>query len=1001
MASAKVLLIGSGGRENALAWKLAKSMMVEKVFVAPGNAGTNDGRKMENVELSVKDFDAVSAWCQQQGVTMVVVGPEDPLAGGIADHLVKKGICCFGPSAVAAQIEASKDFAKQFMTRQGIPTAQFQSFTDVEEACKHINSAEYPALVVKASGLAAGKGVVVATSREEACKAATSMLTDKSFGAAGSTVVVEELLEGEEVSVLAFTDGETVAVMPPSQDHKRLGVGDSGPNTGGMGAYCPYPRVSENEMKYIKEKIIQKAVDGMRSEGRKYVGVLYAGIMLTKDGPKVLEFNCRFGDPETQALMPLLMSDLYETCKACVEGKLKDHLPQFDTHQTTLGIVLVSGGYPGSYEKWKEITGVHDAEAHGLHVFHAGTAKKDGKLVTSGGRVLAVVAVDTDLPSASERAKTGASYIHFEGCFFRSDIGYRSLKSTASPEKESLSYKEAGVNIEAGNELVNKIKPLAKATHRAGCLSSLGYFGALFDLKATGYKDPILISGTDGVGTKLKVAHAVGKHDTVGMDLVAMCVNDILAHGAEPLFFLDYFATGRLHVNMTRDVVQGISEGCKQAGCALVGGETAEMPGMYGGEDYDIAGFAVGAVERSLMLPRLKDIHVDNTVIGIASSGLHSNGFSLVRRLVDRRELHYDMPSLLKTGNTLGEDLLMPTKIYVKSVLPLMRDGKIKAFAHITGGGLVENIPRVLPDDLEVRLVAKSWTMPPIFGWIAESGNISETEMARTFNCGLGGVLIVSKYDSEEVVERLKAAGEQAFIIGVVEKRSGVEQVKIKHLGAALTQSWKKLPGVTRKKRVAVLISGTGTNLQALIDHTMNTAIKSAAEIVLVVSNKPGVKGLERAEAVGIPTKVIDSKQYKTREEFEAVLHDALMCVGVDIICLAGFMRVLTGGFVNKWQGKMLNIHPSLLPAFRGANALQLALDAGVRITGCSVHFVAEEVDAGAIVVQESVPVYPGDTVEALAQRVHVVEHRAFPAALELLASERIELTESGTLLWK
>lgn len=1001
MAEAKVLLIGSGGRENALAWKLAKSSLVEKVFVAPGNAGTHDGRKMENVDLNVKDFEAVSNWCQQGGVTLVVVGPEDPLADGIADHLSKRGIGCFGPCAAAAQIEASKDFAKQFMVRHDIPTARFQSFTDAEAACKHINSAEYSALVVKASGLAAGKGVVVARSKEEACQAARSMLSDKTFGKAGETVVVEELIEGEEVSVLAFTDGESVALMPPAQDHKRLGVGDTGPNTGGMGAYCPYPKLTEKDREYVKQHVVQKTVDGLRKEGRKYVGVLYAGLMLTNDGPKVLEFNCRFGDPETQSIMPLMTSDLYEICKACVEGTLKDHTLKFDKHQTTLGVVIVSGGYPGPYRKGLEITGFHEAEAHGLVVFHAGTALKDGKVVTSGGRVLSIVAIDTDLRAASERARYGAAQIHFEGSFYRSDIGYRVFKSPEGQESGGLSYKDAGVDIAAGNKLIEQIKPLAAATSRQGCLSSLGLFGALFDVKAAGYKDPVLVSGTDGVGTKLKVAHAVGKHDTIGIDLVAMCVNDILAHGAEPLFFLDYFATGKLKVGMTTDVIRGVAEGCKQAGCALVGGETAEMPGMYSGEDYDVAGFAVGAVERGLMLPRTSEIHVDNVVIGLPSSGLHSNGFSLVRKLVDRQELRFDAMSPFKTGNSLGYDLLVPTKIYIKSLLPLMKEGKIKAFCHITGGGLIENIPRVLPDDLEVRLDAKSWFIPPVFGWIAETGNVNPTEMARTFNCGVGGVLIVSKLHVQEIIDRLIASGEKAAVIGVVEKRSGEEQVKIKHLAGALVQAWKKLPGVSTKKKVAVLISGSGTNLQALIEHTRNPANRSAAEITLVISNKAGVKGLERAQRAGIQTQVINHKDYSSRDEFDMAMHNVLTASGIEIVCLAGFMRILTGGFVSKWRGKILNIHPSLLPSFKGGNAHKLVLEAGVRMSGCSVHFVAEEVDAGAIVTQEAVPVYPSDTEETLAQRVHTVEHRAYPAALELLASERIELQEDGKLVWK
>ncbi|XP_046579510.1 LOW QUALITY PROTEIN: trifunctional purine biosynthetic protein adenosine-3-like [Haliotis rubra] len=937
MGMENVLLIGSGGREHALAWKLAQSEKVKSVFVAPGNAGTASDGKISNVDVNVKDFSAVCAWCKEHSVELVIVGPEDPLAAGIADTLNSNGIACFGPSAKAAEIEASKAFAKDFMTRQGIPTAQYKTFNSADEACEYINKGELgEAVVVKASGLAAGKGVVVAASKKEACDAVNTIMQARKYGDAGDTVVVEEFLKGDEVSVLAFTDGENVCVMPPAQDHKQLEDGDGGPNTGGMGALCPYPKLSAEDLKKITTDILEKTVKGLKNEERKYVGVLYAGLMITDTGPKVLEFNCRFGDPETQSILPLLRTDLLDICRACVEGKMGSLSVEFDTEKSAVGVVVVSGGYPGSYKKGKEIS-----------------------------------------------------------------VPVRGPTSLSVRVENGLSYKEAGVDIEAGDDLVQAIMPLAKSTSRTGCTSNIGMFGATFDLAAAGYKDPILVSGTDGVGTKLKIAEMVGVHNSIGIDLVAMCVNDILAHGAEPLFLLDYFATGRLNVEVAQMVVGGIAEGCRQAGCALVGGETAEMPGMYTNGEYDVAGFAVGAVERGQMMPRIHEVAAGDVIVGIGSSGIHSNGFSLVRKLVERKNLRFDMPSPLKTGKTLGEDLLTPTKIYVKSVLPLMREGKVKAFAHITGGGLTENIPRILPDDLGVTLDAKSWNILPIFGWLSEMGRISSTEMARTFNCGLGGVLIVTASQSAEVVSLLRAAGEQANIIGSVRQyKVGTTRVRVDHLEDSLVQSWRKVPGVTRRRRVGVLISGSGTNLQALLDHTRDVTNSSAAEIVLVISNKAGVQGLSRAEKAGIKTKVISHKDYKGREEFDEALHQGLTAAGVEIVCLAGFMRILTGGFVRKWTGRMLNVHPSLLPSFKGSDAHKQVLASGVRISGCSVHFVAEEVDAGAILVQESVPVYPGDTETSLSERVKRKEHKAFPQALEIVATQQVSLSSDGKLVW-
>jgi phosphoribosylaminoimidazole synthetase len=328
----------------------------------------------------------------------------------------------------------------------------------------------------------------------------------------------------------------------------------------------------------------------------------------------------------------------------------------------------------------------------------------------------------------------------------------------------SDAYKKAGVDIDAGERLVEAISPLARMTARAGADAALGGFGGIFDLKAAGYRDPLLVSGTDGVGTKLKIAFDTGRHGTIGIDLVAMCVNDVLAQGAEPLFFLDYFATGKLEEGVAADVIAGIAKGCLEAGCALIGGETAEMPGMYAEGEYDLAGFCVGAVERDHLLPRA--CREGDVMIGLPSSGAHSNGYSLIRKIVRDQGLSYSERAPFDDEKTLGEALLAPTRIYVKSLLPLLKDPAVRGFAHITGGGLTDNVPRVFDDGLRARFDAASLALPPLFDWLARAGGLSKEEMRRTFNCGIGGVLIAEKSAAAPLIAALEKSGERPRLIG-------------------------------------------------------------------------------------------------------------------------------------------------------------------------------------------------------------------------------------------
>ncbi|MDQ8699409.1 phosphoribosylformylglycinamidine cyclo-ligase [Hyphomicrobium sp. LHD-15] len=352
------------------------------------------------------------------------------------------------------------------------------------------------------------------------------------------------------------------------------------------------------------------------------------------------------------------------------------------------------------------------------------------------------------------------------------------MSQSADGSEKSITYREAGVDIDAGNALVEAIKGIAKSTRRTGADADLGGFGGLFDLKGAGFRDPVLVAANDGVGTKLRIAIDTGRHSTIGIDLVAMCVNDLVVQGAEPLFFLDYFAVGKLDVKTATEVVSGIGEGCRQAGCALIGGETAEMPGHYKGDDYDLAGFAVGAVERGEILPR-PDVAVGDVVIGLPSSGVHSNGYSLVRRLAAEEKLGWDAPAPFAPDKTLADALLEPTRIYVKPVLAAIEasggamDGPIKALSHITGGGLSENLPRVLPPTVAATIDLTSWRAPAVFGWLAKAGRLPDAEMLRTFNCGIGMILVVAKDGVDAVIASLSAAGEAPVVIGEITPPTG------------------------------------------------------------------------------------------------------------------------------------------------------------------------------------------------------------------------------------
>ncbi|KAH6893554.1 phosphoribosylglycinamide synthetase [Thelonectria olida] len=794
MADLRILLIGNGGREHALAWKLTQSSRVEQIFAVPGNGGTATCPKVDNVSsVKADDFPGLVKFAEENKINLVVPGPEAPLVDGVEAFFRKAGIPVFGPSREAARLEGSKTYSKDFMKKYSIPTAAYENFSDYDKAVAYVEGISHD-IVIKATGLAAGKGVILPQSKDEAKAALKQIMVDKEFGDAGSEVVIEELLLGDELSVLTFCDGYSTRSLPLAQDHKRIFDGDQGPNTGGMGCYAPTNIATKDLTDRIDREILEPTFAGMRREQQPFRGVLFTGLMITAEGPKVLEYNVRFGDPETQTVLPLLSADtdLAEVMLACANGYL-DNCKLTVENKFSATVVLASPGYPGSYPKGVEMA--VQTPPRGCTIFHAGTTLDGATLKTSGGRVIAINAVGDSLRAAVDAAYAAldAKVIDFEGAFFRRDIAHRAFRDT---KQSSMTYAQAGVDIQAGNDFVEKIKKAVASTKRAGADAEIGGFGGEVDLSKCGFPEaPVIVGAIDGVGTKLMIAQAMKKHDTVGIDLVAMNVNDLIVQGATPIMFLDYYGCSKLDLATAASFVEGVADGCRQAGCALVGGETAEMPGMYQKDDYDAAGCAVGTVTNVGRLPQ-KDAMVEGDVLlGLGSAGVHSNGFSLVRRIVQSAGLSYSDPAPWDQSSSIGESLLTPTRIYVKSLLPVL--AHIKGLAHITGGGLLENVPRMLPETLAAEIEFGSWEILPVFKWLKTAGNVAPAEMCRTFNSGIGMVIAVDAAQAGSVAESLSTAGEKVFTIGRLARRNQGEACSINGV-----DSWSSEAGLPLKRKV-------------------------------------------------------------------------------------------------------------------------------------------------------------------------------------------------------
>jgi phosphoribosylamine--glycine ligase/phosphoribosylformylglycinamidine cyclo-ligase len=728
----RVAIIGGGGREQAIAWACR--------------------RHGHDVELRPELGDTT-------GVDLVIPGPEAALVAGVADECARRGVPCFGPTAALARLEASKGYARELASTLGIPGPAFARFG----ADEHPAAAEWVArlgrpVVVKLDGLAAGKGVTVPDTVDEALAA---------IEATTGPFVLEERMTGPECSLLALCDGRTAVALPLAQDHKRIGEGDTGPNTGGMGAYAPAPVPYDADE--LLATFVQPVLDHFAAAGTPYVGVIYAGLMLTGDGPRLVEYNVRFGDPETQAVLPLVRSDLAQLALAAARGDVRA-VPLELEPGASCHVVAAAAGYPGTPRLGDAVhttltpgEAAPSAEGSAL-LFPAGLT--DGKV--SGGRVLGITGLGADLAAAREAAYAAMAQVSFEGMQVRRDIAWR------APGATLRSYAAAGVDIDEGNRAVAQLKRDVERTHGAEVVRGVGSFGGAFSAKAlTTMQDPVLVASTDGVGTKVELAARLGRVRGTGMDIVNHCIDDVLVQAARPLFFLDYIAASSLDADLVAEVVGGMAEACAAAGCTLLGGETAEMPGVYAPGAFDIAGTLVGVAEREALLPR-PDVAVGDVLIGVASSGPHTNGYSLLRKLfawipMDVTPAGLDRP--------LGEALLEPHRSYLDLLTPALATGRVKALAHITGGGLLENVPRVLPDGVDARIELGSWPVPPLFRLVRELATGLDThELYRTLNMGIGMVVVCAPEDQAEVQG---AIPEETWVIGSLVAGSGSATVQL------------------------------------------------------------------------------------------------------------------------------------------------------------------------------------------------------------------------------
>ncbi|OCT93812.1 hypothetical protein XELAEV_18011483mg [Xenopus laevis] len=898
--SDKVLVVGGGTREQVLAQKLAQSTRVKQVLVAPGNAGTTNNEKITNSDVLISNPNILKQFCIDHNITLVVVSQFSLLAAGILDSLTAAGVRCFGPTAKAAQLEARKSFARDFMNQHHIPTAQGKSFTNPHDACSFITYADFPALVVKPCSSASGRKLRISSDKDGACRAVQQLTHDTwNIGIPMETFIVEERLEGVEFSV------------------------------------------SVPLLKKVRDTVLPQVAGALKKEGISYAGVLGAKIMLTGQGPIVLGLKCTFQEHESQVLLPLLETDLYEVMQATIDGHLHQHLPV-----------------------WSQELCLFNAPRHSSGTM-AGE-KQDGPLIQN----------DMSL----EVLQSCVAFALTE----------QNPRDRRKPDYTVTAPKISEVHLDAQQS--------GKTVQTSAFRQKCGYL----PLNASQYKDSVLVCTTNSAEAKIKIARTRSQHSKVAQGLVTMCMNDILAQGANTLFFMPYIACGKLDSDIANSIKTGLSEACKTSGSRLLEREVANLPDVYPEGSYTLSGCAVGIVEQDHKLPKLDRMKAGDLIIGLRASGVHCCNTGLIGKIMKKCSLDYS--SLLPVGRgeqTWGDMILNPSLAYSNMLLSIVQSGYIRAFAPITEGGLMRSFQQVLPQSLGVIVDALCWRIPTIYSWVYKEGALSEQEMVFNFNCGLGAVLIVQKSFAQQIVLQLQKQEEEAWLIGsLILHRPERSRVQVTHLLEALrVNSFPLLKSIKihqasgNTQKVAVFISSPGTKLNLLIDGTRQP--ESCAKLSLAISNKAAMGELRRAAGAGIPTRVIDPTLCRCQSEFESTICKVLEEFSIELICFAGFVRNLSDDFISKWKGKLMNLCPYLSPSLKMKEPLQ----EGLRVYGCTVCFLLAGISPGPVIVQETFPA-PDNTEVPLSEQMEEAKSRAVAKAIILVASGTVQLAEDSTVFW-
>jgi len=1071
-AQTPVLVIGHGGAEHALAWKLSQSHEVGCVYVAPGNAGSSgqaasghhsttthgddDPQAFSgtmhsapmvpvDVPLTPPHFKEVKDFCKERSIVLAVIGQEQLLREGLADQLRSAGVPTFGPSQVAAEIESSRAFSKSLVERLKIPMAPGRPKEGDE-----------------------------------------------------STV---------EVSVLAFSDGVRFKLLPVAvQEQKRALDGERGAITDGMGAFAPSAALDEEGLHRVADDVVGPILEALRQEERAFVGCLQTELILTPNGPMVSAFRTCLGDPTAQAALPLFSEDLFEVLSACAGSRLnRDAMLGVRPNTSVVAVVMASGGYPGTFQRGHAVSGIDRALCvPGVHVFHTGTSLEEGlasstpkagarrvmrrssfsnvasndaswsqRVTTCGGRVLTVAAVARSLCEARERSYVGVRAINFSDAWYRHDVAaLASVQPMASSprmrpqefapmprggaelspiggdagDKCEFTYRAAGVDNAACGAAIESFEPLMMRTWKKGDEAQLPHGPKVCEVVGGN----MLVSSTNALGTKVKVAAQIGIYETLGIDLVALCVNDIAARGAEPLFFHEHLSIEKLDGHQAMKLVKGISDGCLEAGCRLLDTSVAELPGVFASSGLDFVGFAVGNVQKASLLPRVQDMAPEDSIIGLPATGFHSNGFSLVRAIIRAAGLEYSQAAPFDPTRSLGEALLPPTRIYAKAVLELARQGLLKGAAQVAHGGLEGSLESTLPPTLEAHLRAEAWELPAELRWLAAVGKVPCTEMMATFNCGLGMLLIVKPESTDEVFRILQELHEEPVVVGALKASAqtgaGSKRVVIHgaqgawlmlpELGVSLpfpqVLSSLQDPHTVSRKRTLVLAGAEDiTPLNALFRAARVPA--SAATVVGVASMYPECMALSQARSARIKQIVLGDGRFKKQDFFCEGLDDELgapaeagaggegdgagasrslaedFCAELDREMAELQVEILlvlddvdtglfTKSFLQRHMGQVLLAHASLLPAFPGRNPLHAALRSGTCVTGCTVSFaVPPSIGAGECfgpqVHQDPLRIALNDNTESLRQRlVEQCMNSGLARALQLVASGSIAL---------